>query len=205
MTREEGVGQSSAVLVARPEAIVAILRSAQSGRPDPRLDDVLSGLRREWESLGRRRYPGLGDALDDALQTALVKVISPEKLAGLKDPARVLPWARSIFIHAVMDVARDLRRHRGHQLATGPEDDPEDLLRDRLRATEPTPEDRASDRERLAIVGRCIEQVEVARLRFIDGLPEKDIADRLELSRDGVAGQLKRIRKAIRSALEDPE
>jgi DNA-directed RNA polymerase specialized sigma24 family protein len=39
----------------------------------------------------------------------------------------------------------------------------------------------------------------------VDDLPEKEIAERLDLSRDGVAGQLKRIRKAIRNALEDPE
>ena len=40
---------------------------------------------------------------------------------------------------------------------------------------------------------------------FVEDLSEKDIAERLGLSRDGVAGQLKRIRKAIRKALEDPE
>jgi RNA polymerase sigma factor (sigma-70 family) len=207
LTPGERVGHASpfAVLIAPPEAIVAILRSAQSGRPDPRLDDVLRALRREWESLGRRRYPSLGDALDDALQAALLKVISPDKLDGLKDASRVGPWARSIFIHAVMDVARDLRRHRGQRLAIGPDDDPEETLRSRLPAADPTPEEQASGRERLAIVGRCIGHLEVAKLRFVDGLAEKDIAERLELSRDGVAGQLKRIRKAIRNALEDPE
>jgi RNA polymerase sigma factor (sigma-70 family) len=193
------------VLTAPPEAIVAILRSAQSERPDSRLDDVLRAFRREWELLGRRRYPNMGDALDDALQTALLKVISPLRLDSLHDPARVRPWARSIFINAVMDVARDLRRHRGTRLAVGPDEDSEEMLRDRLPAADPTPEDQASGRERLAIVGKCIERLEVARLRFIEDLPEKDIADRLGLSRDGVAGQLKRIRKAIRNALEDSD
>ena len=208
LTRRERIRHfrcGSVVLTEPPEAIVAILRSARSKLPDPRLDDVLRTLRREWETLGRRRYPTLGDALDDALQTALLKVIAPEKLDSLKDPARLRPWARSIFIHAVMDVARDLRRHRGTRLSVGPDEDPEDALRERLPALEPTPEEQASGRERLAIVGRCIERLEVARLRFVEGLPEKDIADRLELSRDGVAGQLKRIRKAIRNALEDSD
>jgi RNA polymerase sigma factor (sigma-70 family) len=147
----------------------------------------------------------MGEALDDALQTALVKIISPDKLDGLKDPARVAPWARSIFIHAVMDVARDLRRHRGQRLAIGPDDDAEEFLRDRLPAADPTPEDQASERQRLAIVSRCIERLEVAKLRFVEDLPEKEIAERLGLSRDGVAGQLKRIRKAIRNALEGTE
>lgn len=193
------------MLTPAPEAIVAILRSAQGPTPDPRLELVLRALRRDWQSLGRRRYPALGDALEDALQTALLKVISPEKLDGLKDPSRVEAWARSIFIHAVMDVVRDLRRHRGQRLAVGPDEDPEEILRDRLPATSPTPEDHAAGRERLAIVAQCIERLEVAKLRFVEDLPEREIAERLQLSRDGVAGQLKRIRKAIRNALGDPE
>jgi RNA polymerase sigma factor (sigma-70 family) len=193
------------VPIASPDVLVAILRSARSASPDPRLDQVLAALRREWEGLGRRRYPGLGDGLDDALQMALLKVIAPEKLDGLKDPSRIGPWARSIFIHAVMDVARDLKRHRGQRLAVGPDEDAEDVLRDRIPTVDPTPEERASGRERLTIVAGVIGRLEVARLRFVDGLPEKDIAERLQLSRDGVAGQLKRIRKAIRNALDDPE
>ncbi len=193
------------MLTVPPEAIVAILRSAQAAAPDPRLESVLEAFRRDWSLLGRRRYPTMGDALDDALQIALLKIISPAKLAGLKDVVRVEAWGRSIFIHAVVDVARDLRRHRGHRLPAGPDDDPEDVLRDRLPALEPTPEDQAAGRERLVIVSRCIEHLEVARLRFVEDLPEREIAERLDLSRDGVAGQLKRIRKAIRNALEDPE
>src|SRR5262247_2708748 len=96
------------VLTIPPETIVEILKSAGTASPDPRLNQVLATFRRDWQALGRRRYPSLGDALDDALQVALLKVISPEKLAGLKDVGRVGAWARSIFIHAVMDVVRDL-------------------------------------------------------------------------------------------------
>jgi DNA-directed RNA polymerase specialized sigma24 family protein len=79
------------------------------------------------------------------------------------------------------------------------------VLRERLASLEPTPEEQVSGRERLALVARCIERLEIAKLRFIEGLGEKEIAERLDLSRDGVAGQLKRIRKAIRNVLEDPE
>jgi len=193
------------VLTVTPEQTVAILRSARSASPDPRLENVLASFRREWLSLGRRRYPGMGEALDDALQTALLKIISPEKLDSLQDPSRVAPWARSIFIHAVMDVARDLRRHRGQRLSIGPDDDAEEFLRDKLPSGDPTPEEQASERQRLAIVSHCIEKLEVAKLRFVEDLPEKEIAERLNLSRDGVAGQLKRIRKAIRNALEEPQ
>jgi RNA polymerase sigma factor (sigma-70 family) len=208
LTRRDGLGHVRALLAvhtAPPEVIVAVLRSAHSGEPDPRLDDVLRAFRRDWEALGRRRYPALGDGLEDALQAALLKIISPEKLDGLRDPDRVAPWARSIFIHAAMDVARDLVRHRGQRLAHGPDEDPEEILRDRIPSGTATPEEEIASRERVRIVVGCIEQVEIAKLRFVDDLPEKEIADRLHLSRDGVAGQLKRIRKAIRKALEDPE
>jgi RNA polymerase sigma factor (sigma-70 family) len=193
------------VLTIPPEAIVAILRSARAAEPDPRLEQVLHAYRRDWEAIGRRRYPTLGDAIHDAIQVALLKLISPEKLESLQDHSRVHGWARSIFIHAALDVARDLRRHRGRSLATGPDDDPEDMLRERLPALDPTPEEQVSGRERLALVAGCIERLEIAKLRFVDDLPEKEIAERLGLSRDGVAGQLKRIRKAIRNALDDPE
>jgi len=193
------------VLTVTPEQTLAILRSARSATPDPRLENVLASFRREWQSLGRRRYPGMGEALDDALQTALLKIISPEKLDSLKDPSRIAPWARSIFIHAIMDVARDLRRHRGHRLAIGPDDDAEEFLRDHLPGTDPTPEEQASERQRLAIVSRCIERLEVAKLRFVEDLPEKEIAARQNLTRDGVAGQLKRIRKGLRDAFGDSE
>ena len=51
----------------------------------------------------------------------------------------------------------------------------------------------------------CVERLEVARLKFVEDLPEKEIAARQGLTRDGVAGQLKRIRKGLRDAFGDSE
>jgi RNA polymerase sigma factor (sigma-70 family) len=203
--RRSGILGAVLVLTVPPEAIMAISPRLPRTAPDPRLEQVLRAYQRDWEALGRRRYPALGDAIHDAVQAALLKVISPAKLASLKDVSRIHAWARSIFVHAVMDVVRDQRRHRGRSLVAGPDDDPEDALRERVPALDPTPEEQVSGRERLALVARCIERIEIAKLRFVDDLPEKEIAERLDLSRDGVAGQLKRIRKAIRNVLEDPE
>jgi RNA polymerase sigma factor (sigma-70 family) len=191
------------VLKGPPEAILAVLRSAATRRPDPRLGDVLAAFRRDWETLARRRYPALGADLEDALQAALVKLVAPERLATLEDPARLEAWARSIFVHAVLDLVRDLRRHQGVPLSTG--DDPDESPGDHFPATTPSPEEAAAGRERLAIVVGVIGRLEVARLRFVEDLPEKEIARRLDLSRDGVAGQLKRIRKALRRALGEPD
>src|SRR5262249_50696740 len=201
------------VLTAPPEAILGILRSAQSGTPDPRLGNVLEGFRRHWLALGRRRYPQLQDDLEDAVQTALLKLVSSEKLDTLRDSDRLEAWARSLFVHTVLDLARDGRRHTRRRGYVGmPEDDPEHplqdapahALRDSLPDDAPTPEDLADHRERLTIVARTASRYEVARLKFVEDLPEKEIATRQGLTRDSVAGQLKRIRKALRQAFEDP-
>jgi len=189
-----------------PETIVTVLRSAQSAVPDPRLEATLEGFRREWLGIGRRRYPALGADIEDAVQGALLKLVSPDKLAHLKDPARVAPWARSIFVNEVIDLVRDLKRRQSRRAELGGVDEHhEDVLRERVPSLEPTPEEAAMRRQRLAVIARCVGQLEVARLRFVDDLPEKEIAERLQLTRDGVAGQLKRIRKALRTALGEEE
>lgn len=194
------------VLTATPDEIVAILRSAQAGAPDPRLNDVLETFRRHWVILARKRYPAMADDIDDAVQTALMKLVSPEKLDTLKEPARLAAWARSLFVNTVLDIARDGRRHvRGRSYLGHSDEDPEQALREQLASERPTPEETLAHRERLAIVARCIERLEVARLKFVEDLPEKEIAARQHLTRDGVAGQLKRIRKGLRDALGDPE
>ncbi len=194
------------MLTGPPEAILAILRSAQSGAPHPRLDEVLEAFRRQWLAIARKRYPGLQNDLEDAVQTALLKLLSGDRLDRLQDASRLEAWARSVFINTVMDFARDGARHRRRRAYLGqPDEDPEDVLRDHVPADRPTPEETTAYHERLAIVARCVDKVEVARLKFIEDLPEKEIAARQRISRDAVAGQLKRLRKGLRIALEEPE
>jgi RNA polymerase sigma factor (sigma-70 family) len=194
------------VLTGPPEAILVILRSAQSDAPDPRLGSVLEDFRKHWLALGRRRYPQLLDDLEDAVQTALMKLVSRERLDTLRDADRLEPWARALFVHTVLDLARDGRRHSRRRSYVGTaEEDPEHALRDAIPDEAPSPEQIVAYRERLAIVARTASRMEVARLKFVEDLPEKEIATRQGLTRDSVAGQLKRIRKALRQAFEDPE
>ena len=194
------------VLTGPPESILVILRSAQSDAPDPRLGSVLEDFRKHWLALGRRRYPQLLDDLEDAVQTALMKLVSRERLDTLRDADRLEPWARALFVHTVLDLARDGRRHSRRRTYVGTaEEDPEHALRDAIPDEAPSPEQIAAHRERLAIVARTASRMEVARLKFVEDLPEKEIATRQGLTRDSVAGQLKRIRKALRQAFEDPE
>jgi RNA polymerase sigma factor (sigma-70 family) len=192
------------VLEARPEEILAILRSARSASPDPLLGEVLEAFRRQWLALARKRYPELQDDLEDAVQSALAKLVSGEKLDGLKDVARLESWARSLFVHTVLDLARESGRRRTRRAyLASPDEEPEEVLRDGLPADGPTPEEMTAYRERLEIVARCVERLDVARLKFVEDLPEKEIAARLNLTRDGVASQLKRIRKGLRIALRE--
>ena len=194
------------VLDGRPEAILAILRSAGSPSPDPQLAEVLEAFRRQWLTLARKRYPELHADLEDAVQSALMKLISRDKLDGLKDVTRLESWARSLFVHTVLDLARESGRHRARRAyLASPDQDPEEMLRDGLPVDRPTPEEMTAYRERLEIVARCAEKLDVARMKFVEDMPEKDIALRQNLTRDGVAGQLKRIRRALRIAFGDEE
>ena len=63
----------------------------------------------------------------------------------------------------------------------------------------------AAYRERPEVVSRCIERFQISRLRFVDDLHDKEIAACRIPTRDGVAGQLKRIRKALRTAFWNPK
>jgi len=185
---------------------VEILRTAHGPTPHPQLDEVLSALRRHWLGIARRKYPVLRDEADDAIQTALVKLLAAVARDEPKDVDKAEVWARSIFVNTALDLIRERHRHDHRRVYVGQwGDDPEDALRRDLPAEGPAPEEAMAGRERLRIVARCVESLEVARLKFVDGLPDKEIARRQRLTRDGVAGQLKRFRKALRDRLREPE
>src|SRR5438046_1802519 len=161
------------VLDGRPEAILAILRSAGSASPDPLLGEVLAAFRRQWLTFARKRYPELHDDLEDAVQSALVKLVSGEKLHGLKDVTRLEYWARSLFVHTVLDLARESGRRRARRASLGsPDEDPEEMLRDGLPVDRPTPEEMPAYRQRLEIGARCGAQPDAARHQLVEHRPE---------------------------------
>jgi DNA-directed RNA polymerase specialized sigma24 family protein len=188
------------------EAVLGILRSAHSESPDPRLGAVLEHFRSRWLALGRRRYPGLASSLEDAAQAASLRLVSKEKLDMLRRPERLEAWARSLFVHAVLDLIRDPWRPGGRRIYDGPSgDDGEDAFLDGLPDGKPTPEELVALRERLAIVARVVSHLEVARLKFVEDLPEQEIAMRRGMTRACVAGRLKRVRQTLRQSFEDDE
>jgi RNA polymerase sigma factor (sigma-70 family) len=169
--------------------VVRILRSAYSAPPDPRLESVLGAFRAHWLSVGRRRYPQLADDLEDVIQNALIKLVSRDKLATLRDPARLEAWARSLFVRTVLDLLRESRRHAQRTFLPPPNG-------------HPTPEELASHRERLAIVARETARLEIARSKFLEDLPADEIARRHNLTRLAVSSRLKRARASLRQALD---
>jgi RNA polymerase sigma factor (sigma-70 family) len=194
------------MLRGQPEVLLGILRSAYSMTPDTRLAPVLEDFRKRWLVLGCRHYPQLRDDLEDAVQSALLKLVCSDKLDTLREAERLEAWARSLFVLTVFDLARDGRRHNNRRTYVGTsEDDPEHALRDTLPDWGPSPEELASHRERLAIVARTVSRPELAQLKFVEDLPEKEIATRQGVTRFAVAGQLKRMRKALRRALDDSD
>jgi RNA polymerase sigma factor (sigma-70 family) len=189
-----------------PEEIFAILRSATSATPHARLEEVLDGFRRYWLAIAYKRHPRLHEDFEDMTQLALLRLVSPERLDQLQDVAKLAVWARSIFVNTMLDVVRDRGWERSRRVYLGTrDDDPENVLRERLPSHEATPEEVADRRERLRIAARCLEGLEAAKLKFVDGLPEKEIAARCQMTRDAVAGQLKRLRQVARRALGDRE
>ena len=179
-----------------------MLRSAATSSPDVRLTGVLEAFQRQWRAIGRKRYPNLADDLDDAIQEALVKLTDLGRLASLRDPMRIEAWARSLFVNTVLDLRRSEQVHTAGRAELGGAEagEPESLI-ELLAAAVEGPEETAAYQQRLRLVAGCIESMEVARLKFIDDLPDKEIAARCNLTRDGVAGQLKRLRKRLREVL----
>ena len=131
----------------------------------------------------------------------MTKLTDPRRLDSLRDPNRVEAWARSVFVHTVLDLVRGEQVHVAGRVSSGGADEEDDSIVDLLAHDAPGPEEVTAHQERLRLVLGCIEGLEVARLKFLEDLPDLEIAARCKLSRDGVAGQLKRLRKQVRAVL----
>lgn len=181
-----------------PADALTVLQSAASGRADPRLGDVLAALRGHWLAIARKRYPGLAADFDDAVQDAYAKLLSRTALDQVRDAARLEAWARRVFLNALFDLARDRRRSLDRAAACA---EAVSTFDQPMPASAPSAEEVACHRERLRIVASYISRLPIAKLKFADGLADRDIALRTKLTRDGVAGRLKRLRTELREGL----
>ena len=181
-----------------PEEILRILRTAASGSHDPRLSDILSDFRRSWLTIARRRHPTLRDEFDDAVQDALIDLCSPHSLDALRNVAHLRAWARALFANKLLTLARSRGREQKRRV-----DEPNDPLLDRIPCGAPTPEDRAAERERLAIVDHCLTGLEMARAKFLHDLPDEEVRIRFGKSPDAVRSYFRRVRRTLRIHLAE--
>jgi RNA polymerase sigma factor (sigma-70 family) len=186
----------------QPETMLVVLRSARAATVETQLALVLEQLRTGWMAFAHRRYPQFQDYLDDAAQIALSKIVLSDKLEALRRVERINAWARSLFVRALFDVVREANRHsRWRSYVVASEHDDHELALRELPDGKPSAEELVSYRERLAIVAQVVSSLEVVRLKFVEDLPEKEIARRADRTRHSVAGQLKRVRQALRQAM----
>lgn len=190
----------SARIILTPEEKTSILRSAHGPSPDARLDAVLADFRTRWLHYTAVRWPRLRAEAEDLVQSALAKLMRRERLASLREPALLEHWARSLLVNTVLDHVRSA----GRGPAGSSRDEGADAaFFERLPSHQPTPEEWASYRERVAIVEATVARIPAGRLRFLEDLPEREIMERTGASRDAVASQLRRLRAVLRSRLEE--
>lgn len=187
-----------------PEELMAVLRTAATTRPDARLDEVLGEFRRRWLAIALRRRPELRDDAEDAVQAGLIDLLHADTLDSLREPALLEHFAGGLFWNKLRAVARSRRREIRRR---GPSASSEEDLMERLSrivaSADPTPEDLASARERLAIVRECLEGLEIARAKFVEGLADRDLATRFAKSHDAIRNHLKRVRQMLRIRLAE--
>jgi RNA polymerase sigma factor (sigma-70 family) len=166
----------------------ATLRGTDGGSAEP----LLLAIQDDWEMIAHTRFPALGGDTGDAVQAAFAKLLAPGAVNALADASRVRAWIRSVFVNTAIDLLRERERRRE---GTGPDDC------DRVPASTPQPDAALSAHE----LTRLIEQSgdgDAARMRWIEDLPEREIAARLGTTRSAVAARLKRLRRRLRAILD---
>lgn len=183
---------------------MVVLRSPASGAPDPRLDAVLVELRRRWLIIANQRRPGWCDEAEDAVQAGLIDILLPVTLDRVQDPSRIEQFAAGLFWKKFLALGRRRWRELRRRAPEPASDvDAMERLLQQLVATDPTPEDLASARERLQIVTECLAGLEIARAKFFEGMLDRDLATRFGKSHDAIRNHLKRVRHMLRLRLEN--
>ena len=104
-------------------------------------------------------------------------------------------------LNTAIDFPRAGRRARGRFVLASADDGRAVDPLERLPASTPDPEESAERHELASIVRRTLDGIEEARLRWAEDLPERQIAERLGVTRDAVATRLKRLRRRLRAAI----
>lgn len=151
-------------------------------------DEVWAAFSQRVQALIRARVADPADA-DDILQEVFLKV--HQRLDTLEDDSRLAPWLFQITRHAIID------HYRGRRPAVQLQDD---------LAAPATPNEPDAARQLAGGLREMIGSLppayqEALTLAEIDGLSQKDIAGRLDLSYSGAKSRVQRGRRLLREAL----
>ncbi|HEX5043124.1 MAG TPA: RNA polymerase sigma factor [Candidatus Polarisedimenticolaceae bacterium] len=138
---------------------------------------------------------------EDILQEAYVQAY--HHLAQFEGRARFSTWLTRIAIHEAL--ARGKRRRRFTSLD---EPDGQQARVERMRSSDPTPEERATSTELRGVLQRAIDRMPeslrvVFVMREVEGLDTEETADCLGLSAANVKVRLHRARALLRSGLDE--
>ena len=184
--------------IARADAIpgreiFAILESARTQSPHPRLKEVLERFRRQWTVLARRRYRTCAEDVEDAIQETLDALTRPEILESVRSPEAIQFFATRTFANRLLDEIRHwARMHDGPDVSMNPVVD---------RDADPAEE--ARRRELVELIRPLIEKCPTALLRYIEGLPIAQIAKETGLNPRTVHRRLARFWKMLRETMAD--
>jgi RNA polymerase sigma-70 factor (ECF subfamily) len=184
------------------EEVMRILLSSLTSQPDPRFEEVRSHLDGTWKAWSRDDH-----LADDASQETWAKMLAGgfRKLEQMHSHDRfssVRSLEAYLFL-AFRNQWRDLQRARRR----APEAPLTDLT-DQIPSDEPPPEEQSQRREILRRTLSFMDALDptdksIFYRHFVEGLPDREIAIGLALSRDTVAAKLKRWRKRLRERLEE--
>lgn len=187
---------------------VATLRGFRAGEPAAlrevyraHVGDVTGLLRHgfSFESAGRaHRFVGYDSAfeLQDALHETFRRAFEPAARQGFDGIRPYAPYLRTIARNVVLRTFRAQRQM--FPVADGEPAGDAVVLTD----TEPSAESGALHREMQAIVRAFLDTLEgrdreLLTLRFVEGLSQRDVADRLGLGRQQIRGREAKLRQAL--------
>lgn len=153
--------------------------------------------------------PAAKDAPSDLVASAVRRAVDDFDQFRGESPAELAGWLRGILLHHITDVGRRYRadkRHAGREVSLDAGDSTP-LLRDRLAAPGPTPDQHLLRQEEAGRVRAALERLpgpyaQVLLLRQRDGLPFEEVGRRLGRSAESARKLLDRALKQFCATLE---
>lgn len=171
--------------------------------------DALAACRPQVETLVARILRRAKDDPDvqDCTNETLSRVM--EQKDRQRDGSALLPWVLGIARHVSLDALRSEYRRRKRSAPTGPVDGSDDPIH-RLPSHEPSPEAKASERQRMQELGKALaalpkQQQEVLLCLHLEGLSYREIAARFSVPVGTVGTWVLRGREALALALDRAE